>query len=156
MRVAMTKMNNDFTSLASQERQKNVLLSNKLLVLEAQLEAAKSEIKGLNNQNVECMAVVGKWKEEVGRLRSEKEVWDLEKRALVGRRPSGSDSDIISPQVDMERVMGAVSEQVSKQMEQKMNDLMGHIEREREKAHVEQKTLGHVSILSIILRAPSN
>ena len=90
-------------------------------------------------------------KEQNRKLHSEKEHWEIERRVLMeGRR---GDSEL--PQVDMNKVLGAVTEQVSKEMEQKMTVILNQIEEQKSsRTQAERRfsdTLQHLSDVSLFI-----
>jgi len=149
----MNKMNNDFTYLATQERQRNAHLVAKLASLESHLQAARQDVAVLRKERQELQNILQAYKDENRKLHSEKEHWEIERRVITGME--GRRGDPVLPQIDMNKVLGAVTEQVSKEMEQKMSAILNQIEEQKslrnqaEQRFVETlQNMGHVSSTS--------
>ena len=154
MRLSMNKMNNDFTYLATQERQRNAHLGSRLTSLESHLQAARQDVNALRKERQELQNILQAYKDENRKLYSEKEHWEIERRILTG--VEGRRGDSLLPQIDMNKVLGAVTEQVSKEMEEKMSAILDQIEEQKSlRNQAEQRFaktlrhLGHVSSTSL-------
>ncbi len=151
MRHAMNKMNNDFTHIVSQERQKINFLSSRVTQLENQLQAAQQESKklgleklDLHDQYANSQSVILNYKEENKKLRKAKENLEIEYRVLAGMQKEGRAEETgdrgTVPPFDITSVLGAVTEQVSTQVEQKMSTILNEIEEQKAlRAQAEQK-----------------
>lgn len=138
MRVAMAKTHKDFTSLANQERQKNVHLLSKVASLENELHASRQEVLVLKEEREDFQNIIQAYKDRHQRLHGQPPHPEIEHGGKEGRR---SDSERVA-QFDMNTVLGAVTEQMSKEIELKVSTLREQIEQQQQAfAH----TLQHVS-----------
>lgn len=151
MRHAMNKMNNDFTRIVSQERQKISFLTSRVTQLENQLQAVQQESKKLKHEKLDLQdryassqAVLLNYKEENKKLRKAKNNLDIEYRVLAGMQREGRAEEAgdrgAVPSFDITSVLGAVTEQVSTQVEQRMSTILNEIEEQKAlRAQAEQK-----------------
>jgi hypothetical protein len=150
MRHAMNKMNSDFTRIVSQERQKISFLSSRVTQLENQLHAAQHESKKLGLEKLDLhdryansQSVILNYKEENKKLRKAKNNLEIEHRVLAGMQKEGRAEETgdrgAFPSFDITSVLGAVTEQVSTQVEQKMSTILNEIEQKALRAQEEQK-----------------
>ena len=153
MRLAMNKMNTDFTNIATQERQKNAALASQSSQVENQLQSACQEVRTLRKENGDLREKVlllqdhvQGYKEENRKLREEKERLEVERRVLAGmgdHRSSEENGGRDVAHVDMDKVLGAVTDQVSKHMERKMSELMNEFEAQRNLRSMAEQRLEH-------------
>lgn len=148
MRHAMSRMNNDFTRIVTQERQKISHLTSKITQLENQLQSMRQESKkvgiekqDLHEQYSSSQAALRNCKDENDKLRREKANLEIEYRVLAGMQKEGQgESTGAVPSFDISSVLGVVTHQVSKQVEQKMSSILNEIEEQKSlRAQVEQR-----------------
>jgi len=149
----MNKMNTDFTNVVTQERQKNAMLTSQTSQLDNQLQSACHEVRNLRKENGDLHDTVlllqehlQGYKEENRKLHEERERLEIERRVLAGmgdhdRSEENGGRDVVH--VDMDKVLGAVTEQVSKQMERKMSELMNGFETQRNLKSMAEQRLEH-------------
>ncbi|CAA7268669.1 unnamed protein product [Cyclocybe aegerita] len=146
VRDAMNKMNQDYVKLTTAERTKNTHLMHALAETEAKLTAALEENKTLRQEKQEFVqnlnrakSIMGGYKEELARLRAEKEKLEVEYRVLAGLQKEKA-MPMMGPRDGQERtdamnymnsVVSAVSEQVARQMEEKMTAVLNEVQEQQ-------------------------